>query len=508
MNDKSKSFNEQTYYSEYKKIRNKFRKYDPLHIITECIIYINKPSKDKIDQLQKQPWLVLLLIKWIIIDDEFHIPGRKKIDKSKLQELLHLMYHLGDSARHPQQYDNTRLFLRNISYQQFIFQQEYSLGHLARQLLLFSHLPENSLIKLKFKDITGIGIKNFLELSIMVLANFIIEEKLTVSEEWFVNVYKTYPKDQVNKFLDSISKPIQSLRKWLKDNDKNRRLSYEFYEQTPFLKFPLIKTGREYICVHPNILSNCFEHFIYDRLRMWDAKKFMYEFGKVFERYVEKAIKYTGLSYQNENQIKQELGKNNGNVIDFIVVDDDANIFIDAKAVEMHSSGKVAHRPEIVNNTTKNSVIKAIKQAHDVLKKLQTTITNSSNLKNRDKNYLVVVTFKELYLGNGRQFYETIAKETIDEIYNEYSEDQKISLDNMYFITIDEFDVFVELIKSGKIGFVEGLEKAKADDQKPETRNFDFTLHMRSWKLGTNIPQYLYDESDQMFDRLEIAFKT
>lgn len=73
----------------------------------------------------------------------------------------------------------------------------------------------------------------------------------------------------------------------------------------------------------------------------------------------------------------------------------------------------------------------------------------------------------------------------------------------MYFITIEEFDVFSELIKTKKIGMVEALEEAKQKDSQPLSKKFDFWLHLMSWGNSSNIPTFLRNESDEMFEKIK-----
>jgi hypothetical protein len=164
----------------------------------------------------------------------------------------------------------------------------------------------------------------------------------------------------------------------------------------------------------------------------------------------------------------------------------------------MAYEGKVTHLPEIVRDRVKTSIIKAIEQAFDVLRRLQ--ITNSKNpvIRHRNPNYLLVVTFKELYLGNGRNFYDAIAKDKLDEMSEQYRGSPQIPLENMYFITVEEFDYFIEMISSGKTSFEGALAKAKESDSDTRSIKFDFFLHLSSWDNELKAPQYIQDEQDRL----------
>lgn len=495
-------FDEGKYFDAYKRIRNKFRNYDSLHLINGCIQYLHKPSATKLEQLQKHPWLVLLLIKWILLDEQSFRPGKKLPTSSELIKILQSVQDLGSVIRLPTQFDHYRLFFRSIAFQQFLYQRNFSLNHLTRQIALFSNLPDNHLIKVQFKSITGIDVNRFLELSLALLTRFFDQKHHSVSADWFSSISKEYPPEEVHCFLFSLSKSLEEIRHTLTTRDNKRRPASEYYEQTPFIEFPLIQSNSEFVCVDLNILCRCLEHFVYDKLRAWNSEKFMSKFGRMFEAYIERAIQHTGLPYCNEKEIQKILGSP-GNLIDFIVSDTDANVFIDAKAVEMSYLGKVSHLADVVRGKTENSILKAIAQAHSVLARMHDMKVNNDCLKNRNSNYLIVVTYKELYVGNGRSFYEAIGKNKIDEIYAQHSGKPAIPLENMYFFSVEEFDIFAEAIHNKQIGLVEGIEKAKADDTTPVTMKFEFSQHISSWGLRIKEPEYLR----KMFIELHKKFK-
>jgi hypothetical protein len=311
-----------------------------------------------------------------------------------------------------------------------------------------------------------------------------------------------YTADEIEALLRALSINLSNLRQKLLNLEGGGRRSSEFYEQTPFLRFPLLKVDSQYLCVYPNVLFRALEHFIYDVLRLWDSSKFMAKFGEVFEGYVGKGLIYAKVPHANEAVLKRELG-GTGSVIDFLCHDTGSNILIDAKAVEMAYEGKVTHLPEIVRDRVKTSIIKAIEQAFDVLRRLQ--ITNSKNpvIRHRNTNYLLVVTFKELYLGNCRNFYDAIAKDNLDEISEKYRGSPQIPLENMYFITVEEFDCLMEILRSGNTSFEGALAKAKESDSDMRSRKFDFILHLSSWDNKLKAPQYIQDEQERIFHKIE-----
>ena len=454
------------------------------------------------DQLQKLPWLVLLLIKWVLVDEQYATSGKKDLDANEFNKILQLMRDLGSKIRMPSMYAHPTLFFRNIAYQQFLYQHDFRIAYLARQSLLFGSVEDSHLFKREFVSLTGMSIEHFLELALILLCYFINDEGHTISSRWFQTVRSYYTAKEIEALLRALSINVSDLRRELLNLEGAERRSFEFYEPTPFLRFPLLSVNDQYLCVYPSVLFRALEHFIYDILRSWDSSKFMAKFGEVFERYVEKGLIYAKVAHANEAVLKRELA-GTGSVIDFLCHDKDSNILIDAKAVEMAYQGKVTHLPEIVRDRVKTSIIKAIEQAFDVLRRLEITNSNNLTIRNRNINYLLVVTFKELYLGNGRNLYDAIARDKLDEISEKYRGSPQIPLENMYFITVEEFDYLIEMIRSGNTSFEVALAKAKESDSDMRSRKFDFSLHLRSWDNDLKAPQYIQDEQERIFHKIE-----
>ena len=497
-------FSQDAYYAAFKKVRNKFRKYRYHDLIDGALVYINAPAKSKLEFIQRQPWLAMLFIKWIFLDNRYPNSRAKIATIDDVQSLLQSVYEMSDKHRMPSEYDHPILFLRNIAFQQFLYQIDFDYAYLSRQSILFSKLDNNHYIYRQFEKHTGLDVQEFLDLSLMTLSRFLNNNETFLPKNWFSTVRDNYPEKKVKCFLTTISDDIDNIRQTLLKDDNGKRLASENYEVTPFIEFPLIKTLDKYILTNKNILFRRLEYFVYDKMRSIDAAKFMDKFGELFERYVEKSIKHSGAIYINENKLKTLLGVQ-GNHIDFLIQEGDSNIFIDAKAVEMNSQGKTTHSTEILRDKTKKSILKAIIQAHDVIKKLEDN--DGHGISTTKNNYLLVVTFKNLYLGNGVNYYEVIAKDKINKIYDEYKDYPCIPPENMYFITINELDILTEIIKQTDFTIQSIIEIAKNNDKDPRTRKFDFWQHMATLGITLKTSNFLVKEKDKIFERIAEAVK-
>jgi hypothetical protein len=483
-------FSEDQFFGAYKTIRNNFRKYDTTAFIKGCLNYLHYPTRNDFEQLRKHPWLVFLLIKWAIADEQSFAPRRTVPSNKDIVNAIQRMCDLGEKTRLPDEFEHRTLFYRSIAYQQFIYQEDFRFSHLARQLILFGELPPDHFIKIEFHNLTGLSVEIFLELSFVLFTRFSKGEIHIVDQNFFSSLLKKYSVHEINTFLRAFSKPFPEIKAQVNERSDKKIQAEEYYEQTPFLTFPLVEDGTRFICTEHHVLHRCIEHFIYDRMKIWNAQKFMNEFGQIFERSVETAIQHSKLPYTTETELKNIFG-NKSKLIDFIITDGNSSVFVDAKAVEMAYQGKIAHLCEVVEDKAA-SILKAIEQANEVMANLSNYTDNPCVLRKTNNNYLIVVTYKDLYLGNGVTFYEGIAKASLDKIRKKYS-NGGIPLENMYFLNIDEFELFAEAVANSHIGLVEGLEKAKAADSDAITRKFGFLLHLASWNIPTPIPGYLQD---------------
>ncbi len=496
--DQPYQFSEQAYYSAYKRIRNKFRKYNSLSVIQTSLEYLHHPVKKEFDELEKHPWFVVLLIKWVLQDDNFDTSSNKIINKQEVYKLCQSVFDLSPIARLPNDFDHYTLFFRGMAYQQFFYQEPFSFSNFIRQKQLFNDLPTNNYIQSTFTNSTNLPINKFIELALITLTKFITTRTFVIGYEWYSPLLKKYSQSEVHSFLNVISNDLFELRKIFRNRYSGRRSAQEYFEQTPFIEFPLIRTSPYFICIHPNILYKCLEHFIYDHVKRIDPQKFMDKFGSYFESYVEKILKYSELEYYTETYLKNKL-KTKSKIVDFIIPEQDATIFIDAKGVEMAYQGKVSHSSQIVEGKSKVSILKAIEQAHDLLAQIHKDNITSDQIKPTNNNYLIVVTYKEFYLGCGESFYESVGKSKMDEIYAIHSSTQTIPPENMFFITIEEFELLAEHIRAEKKSVSDLLHEAVKDNRSFSTRKFVFKQNLTDWG-ATVRPTFLDDSVMETFN--------
>ena len=125
-----------------------------------------------------------------------------------------------------------------------------------------------------------------------------------------------------------------------------------------------------------------------------------------------------GLGFETEDQIKRYYS--NGKVVDFIINDENSNIFVESKAVEIAPLGRVTHESQIIRNHTKNTVIKGIHQALETAYRLHNSSHSENKYKVSQSNYVLIVTYRDLFVGSGLDYYRSVAKDKLDELLGQY----------------------------------------------------------------------------------------
>ena len=213
----------------------------------------------------------------------------------------------------------------------------------------------------------------------------------------------------------------------------------------------------------------------------------------------------SGLQTANERELNLVL-PGQGKVVDFIVANGDSNVLIDAKGVEMAQRGMVAFQRGDVRRATQTSLIKAFEQGHEVAARIASIGGDHPVIRQRSSTYLLAVTYKELYIGNGVTLAAVVGDAVLEKIRSKYAEQHLIPVENIYFLTIHEFEELMCLVTNKKIGIVEALEKAKQADSERITQKFNFELHIHEWSKHLGREQPLRETLKSIVDEMRVAF--
>lgn len=453
----------------FKEIRHRIRKLNREQLLNELIVLLHHPDAASVERLADfEIWHLLLLVKWTVFyGSPSNGRDKRSVTRYRVSQLINLVKDLSGNVREFKSDRDLFLFARAMAFLQFWIQKgEDRLPGIARQVFLFSNLSEEHAFQKSFRTTLDISINEFLDLSILLLVVVLQYSRKQFTAESMCSEIKGYDAATITKVLDAVSVALEDAPRWLRELEDSKPTSikdvhYEYFEETPFMRCPLIKCGKKYLVVSPHLLAASLSTFVYDTLRAEDANRFMTKFGKMFERLVEKSLRSVHTTILTEDDLKRHfMGAANQRFVDFVVVDNECNIFIEAKGVAMNPAGTVTDQAGTVRRDSKSSILRGLKQALDLFRTMpESTEICGVRMGGKD-NYLVIITFKEFYVANGKLFRTYIAPEEVDRLLSDPIEGWPIPLSNIFFVSIDDLDLLLSTVSKGSKTFSDLLALA------------------------------------------------
>ena len=491
----------------FKSVRDRLRRYRPLEVIQQCVTILNSPkATNEIFISRYPPWSILLLIKWTLIYGNFDSARFRQLTGERFEKLVDSLHEYGKGAvrLYPDKCSRF-LFFHRCAFQQFWFQRRREYPRLARQHEMFANSHES--LQQVFQSQTGVTIGDFLELGLILLAPMYNKKSFVVRRRNFRRVEDAYAQGTVEAFLGSLSLDISQARRYLVDQQAGGAPSrfYEYYEEPALGRYPLLRYRDGFVPYSPYLLYHSLQTFVYDVLKAGTPDLFMGKFGPLFQTYVQRAIEYAQWNFLTEDQLKKRLDCSD-KIVDFLIHDERTHVFVEAKGVEMADLGKVSHSPDVVKDKIKDSLIKAIKQAYATARQAKNVCHRDDAQTAPEDNYLIVVTFKDFYIGNGCDLHDFVAEDVIKRIIEDYGKEW-IPIENIYFLSIDEFEILAEAFRGWQQGLVECLKKAVEADKDPMTKKFVFQQHLEVQLKELAFPSYLRQAHFSLAQRVKNRLK-
>src|ERR1700730_2301800 len=494
---------ERNAYDIFKRLRNRLRKLHPTEVVHYCIHQLNPGrSFTRKEMLQQPPWFYFLILKWVLVHGDFRSPNRRALRKPDMEEVLGMLHELWGAVRLPNDYDSHYLFFRSTFQQQLWLQEDFLFTDLGRQSILFLNLPGEHSFRSTFHQAVGVELSAFLELSFALVGKFTVRDTGSVREEFFESLSSSYPPGTISAFVSALSRDLESIGPELAKINPERSVLYEFIELTPLRRFPLLKIDERYFCYCNHLLYQTLQNFVYDVLREMDANSFTNKFGPIFERYLEMGLSHASLTFLPESKLAKEM-RSGSQLVDFAILTTDAAVLIDAKAVELSSLGMLAHRAEVVADRLKPSVLKAIGQGFDVANQLRAT----GRIEDSCPVFLLVVTYKDLLLGSGSDFYQHVGLERIDQLSGKYGGVAPIPMEHIFFLSINDFDLLMEHLRVSCTNLSDFLRTVVRRNSDFMTSSIVFRQHIPDGKTKRAFPQYLTAEFARLGERLRVQLQ-
>ena len=291
----------------------------------------------------------------------------------------------------------------------------------------------------------------------------------------------------------------------------------EIYKTSPFKSKPFLNIGEKYYLWSIAFLDEFIKFGIYDILKSSAKSEFSNCWGTIFENYLKKRLDEYNISYVPEKQLRKEgytkqvdfLIKHKSyskslfhkipNLISFkqiifncmvtlknifrvkALVSKYDLILLEAKGIEASHHTKAYPSDKIMINAYKKNIVRALTQAHEVVKtfKLNNLI---------DDAFLLIVTYKELYLGDGEDVWNEFAKTSLNDSYG--IKDFNIKPENLFFIPINSFDQLLR-ITDGNIEQMIKIFKEVIKQKKGKNKKYIFEDYLKEFDVAKSKDQHL-----------------
>lgn len=467
-------------YQRYKSVRNALRKWEPISVVGHIITALHKAHTGGVEVVRYyQPWNLLLLLKWTFQEIDLTAHRRPPATLNDVNKIVNFSNAIVGPL--PTDYPSLTLFLRRLSIQQH-WLHHIDGAAIARQEILFGQLSANHTFKQQFAHNTGMAVDDFLDLSFALLSLTLANPSPTaVTQENFGSIAKTFPAGTVQGFFKFLSRTPNELNVWLNESAwKDVTIEDQQILPSPFLRAPLLEFGPQYLIYFPPLLCRSIELSIYRTVRSEDVEKFMQRFGPLFENYLGQCLTNAGVIAADEKTLQAQL-PDGGKCVDFIVLEPEASILIDAKGIELSTLGRVAQSEEQLYKSVKESAIKAIFQGLHTHRRI--SLSPVATQYGRAETYMLVVTFEPLNFGPSNELKTTFGPMLINALASEFGENLPFPLENVYFCSIREFEDLLERVRAKSTTFVTALRHAKKNDESVPTRKFTFSQHLE--ELGS-----------------------
>lgn len=435
----------------YRAVRNKLRRYTLNSIVHIALQLLDRRFSNIDEEMKSSPWLILTMVRMALEDKMVGQVG-EEISAADFLELQNRLWNMGIlfNQRTPV---NLHRFIRSFAYVQIEFQRPETF-EFARWPAILARLPTDHPVRRRFEISTDLSPENFADL-VWGVYTAVLQHEQPLNPNYFVALRSSYG-DKIDVLLGLLSKDVTSLRKQLSENPVHGRPPTHVLVEAPvFRRFPLLRTANnQFFSWHPKVFARGIEEFVHHHLS-GGGGDYATSFGDVFEDYVVNLAKGTGLQSLDESSFKQTYGSDK-RAVEIILREGASNILIEAK-FGLYQDEYMTLDDAGYMQAKLGKLRQGVAQAVDVSRRLSEA-SESSLWSVRDQDYLLLVTNRQLYMPTGRQL-EYMSSENPNDIDDRVrlKVSDKLSIDNIFILSLDEFERFMVSASNREISITETL---------------------------------------------------
>ncbi len=458
---------------DFKPIRNKIRKFTYESLVIHLLTILKE--QENIKSKPSPFWHALLLLKWTLefAEDSRNSKVAERNDVIKIVqsfeqlELSHATFDLKRNGRLSKTFTI-------LSFQQFQYQKRIWFDTFARQINLFTILKHKYDIEKSFQEKTGITIIEFLKTLNVFWVSILNSELTKIPYGGFVNqdhisILKSFlGEDKTNSLINLLTVSRETIKSILEQDSRAiRNYDLQIFETSFFCKRPFLLFRNHLTIPHRDVLNHAIHYFIYEFMKNHDDR-FPEEFGDRMEKYIQLGLGENKIEFIPEKELKSILGKES-KLVDFVI---EKSVLIEAKAVEP--------RPIVIVNPTDENLAKELSKNIVKAYAIQ-MLTVANSLQGSDEYFGLIITYKDLYLGETVDIWEQFLRDETMKIVRDEKHLEKLPADNLFFIDLSTWDLMMQIVKSKGVSVKDVLLKVRTERR--TTRLFSLHMYLDSYEI-------------------------
>jgi hypothetical protein len=464
-------------------IKRKLRKYDDISFLNMFMKHMEHSENHELGILRKRPWCCFLSLKWKLTSNTNNNQVMLYNDfRAIIQEIYDLQIEATDfSTTLPIELELRRFLIPQLLYQTPFITE---LNSLIRQYIWFCDSNEQY-FSTTFTKITGVTLLEYYSISLHMI---ILSDKQVDKEAFrlsysdiIVTLHPKFSIDTLAKYFSFVSNTLSSLSSFLKPFTQKGNPEWEYFEDTPLLLKPIIMNKNDaYILCKP-VLITSLVNLVPKALKLEKKSEYKVIFGKIMESYIGGIINQQNYSFYNEEELKEIYSLHNikGKVVDYVIKEKEATIFIDSKAIEPEIIVKTSSSPEQLKARLDGSFIKGVIQGQTCAERLE----KCKNYTPSTNDVILIITHHDHFISSGSKLNKLIAPELEKDIVAKLQK-VRVPFDRTYYLTVDDFELLIEVSTRKKIAIHEIISIFQKDDLQNNSSKFSFTQHLRSMTVN------------------------
>lgn len=450
------------------------------------------------------PWSCFLALKW-----KFCMP--QKLDASEMsrrdfESIVNRTYQLQDEAADLFREEGIFLEMRRMVINQSFYQTSPRTFFmtLARQYCWYC-CNDSPFFKDNFLRLTGIRLESFYKIAFFLLGFFNINEKsesgILKLNQLIIYMVPIFGVDEVDCFMRLVAIRPKDAEVFCKQYHRNGWKAEEYYERTPFIFRPLFFTENEVVALSKHVLGAGLSILVPELFNKNLSGVYGDKFGKTVERYLESYMKRTFKGLRNENELISLYKQSGftGKVVDYLLQEGEARVFIDSKAVMPHRYLRESADARMLNQKIEANLIEGLQKGE----KCASIINKIENRSPCKRDSLIIILYEDHFISTGT-FIESHIQPNIFENLRKELQNLPIPESRIYFITIDEFEILIDICRVNNYTITEIIDRSSDSDSNLMTQKMNFQMHL-SELLPEEYP--IREDVCEVYDILLSEFK-